>query len=181
MKKQDLFLDFDGTLVNSAKRVVEIYNERTGNNADWTKVRKWNFTDQCPGIKPMIKEIFASDEFYEGLEFFNTNTLDVLNLLKKRYNVIICTIGCWENVSKKVVWIKNNADHGNVILIAKDDNVMDKSIIDMSGAIIVDDHEDNLFSSNAETKISFGTRAEWNENWDGRVCLDWTDLINLIL
>lgn len=176
-----IFLDFDGTLVNSVKSIVELYNKKTDSNADWTKVRNWDFSDQCPGIGPMIKDFFASDEFYENLEFYDENTIRVLNLLKEEYEVIICTIGCWLNVSKKVVWIKDNAEHENVILIGKDDNVMDKSIIDMSGGIIIDDHEDNLFSSNADIKISFGTRAKWNENWDGKVCLDWLELEKFLL
>lgn len=181
MEKQKIFLDFDGTIVNAVKKVVGIYNEKTGSNADWTKVNQWNFVDQCPGIEPIIGELFSSDEFYENLEFYNENTLEIFNKLKEKYEVIICTIGCVMNVSKKSKWIMDNMNHQDIILLAKSDNVMDKSIIDMSGAIIIDDHEDNLFFSNAETKISFGKRAQWNENWDGKVCLNWNELEELLL
>ncbi|HHT98242.1 MAG TPA: hypothetical protein GXZ90_10170 [Clostridiales bacterium] len=179
MKK--IFLDFDGTIVNSVKKIVQLYNERFQKQAEWTKVNKWNFTDQCPEIESSIKSFFASDEFYEDLELYDFNTLRVFNLLKNKYEVIICTIGCVDNVAKKSQWIKKNLKHENIILLAKDNNIMDKSIIDMSGGIIIDDHENNLFTSNADIKINFGLKREWNQNWSGLACSNWQELESLLL
>lgn len=91
----------------------------------------------------------------------------------------ICTVECVDNVAKKSQWIKKNLKHESIILLATDNNIM--SIIDMSGGIIVDDHENNLFTSNTDIKVNFGLKREWNQNWNGLACLSWQELENLLL
>jgi 5'(3')-deoxyribonucleotidase len=58
---------------------------------------------------------------------------------------------------------------------------MDKSIVNMEGAILIDDHTGNLETSNADMKISFGKRYSWNEDWKGIICQTWKEVETLIL
>lgn len=180
--KRKIFLDFDGTIVNSSKRFIEIYNELTNDKADWTKINNWNFSDQCSFLtNKMIGEIFAMKEFFVNLDFYNKNTLEIFNELKQKYEILITTIGSPMNIAYKTKWIKDNLNHDNMILLSQNSTTMDKSIVSMANGIIIDDHEDNLFSSDADMKISFGVRKGWNKNWEGKVCLDWTELGELLL
>jgi hypothetical protein len=59
---------------------------------------------------------------------------------------------------------------------------LDKSMIDMSGGIIVDDCAANLESSNAEIKILFDNDFDWNANctnYDFRT-YDWLELYDYL-
>lgn len=48
-----------------------------------------------------------------------------------------------------------------------------KSHIDMSGSLFIDDSAHNLETSNAEIKICFGEIYPWNKNWDGKHYWNW--------
>ena len=54
----------------------------------------------------------------------------------------------------------------------------DKSHIDMSDGILIDDVANNLKSSNASDKICFGSFS-WGEPWGGKRCKDWKEVISL--
>lgn len=179
--KKKIFLDFDGTLTDSVRAYVTVYNHIFKANADYTKVNKWNLSDQCPLAVDKVEDIFASEVFFYFLELIDEDTLEALKLLKQQYNVTICSIGTPENISKKAIWIYENLDIQDMILLSQNEVTMDKSIIDMSGGIIIDDHEDNLFSSNAEIKICFGEVKEWNKNWKGLRALNWNGIKNLLI
>ena len=53
------------------------------------------------------------------------------------------------------MWIKDNLGIEDMILLSQSEALMDKSIINMSGGII-DDHGNNLITSNADTKYALG-------------------------
>ncbi len=184
MKK--IFLDFDGTIVNSIKAFCTVYNnvfneEKGYKPADWSKVDKWNFEDECPLATHYVEEIFKSYGFFDVLDVINDNTIEVLDKLKERFEVIVCTIGSPENISRKSRWIENNLGIKDMILLSKSDVVMDKSIVDMSNGVIVDDHQNNLLNSDADVKICFGEVKEWNEEWNGLRAKDWTELEKMLL
>jgi len=56
--------------------------------------------------------------------------------------------------------------------------VMDKSSVDMSNGIFIDDVEDNLFSSNAKLKVLYENipNADWNSKWRGERIKSWYDV-----
>lgn len=184
--KKKIFLDFDLTTANSVKAYCRVYNELYKSHkdftyADYTKVNKWDFSDECPMAVSRVESMFELDLFFYFLEVMNKCTLDVLKQLEQLYDVVICSIGTPENISKKVRWIDRNLGIKNMILLSKNDVVMDKSIVDMSGGILIDDHEDNLFSSNADIKICFGEVKSWNKNWQGLRVKDWTEVGKLLI
>lgn len=181
-KKIKLFIDFDSTIVESVKAYCDVYNELYNANADYTKVERWDLGDQCPLAVDYVENIFATERFFEVLELIDSDTKQVLDELKEHYEVIIHSIGNPENISRKAEWIKRNLHISDMILLSKSNIVMDKSIIDMSGGIIVDDYENNLFKSNADVKICFGKETkEWNKNWTGIKVGSWKELGEILL
>ena len=130
----------------------------------------------------MIQDIFASDAFFENLEFLNESTYEALRKLSERYEVILVTIGTFENIALKTQWIAENLPFiKECIFIVNNGCKMDKSTINMHGGIFLEDHYSNLKSSNASTKICVGKTYSWNEKWDGIRCETWDDIITLLL
>ncbi len=185
--KTKFFLDFDGSIVDSVKSFCYCYNQKYKYKqefipADWTKVNKWDFIDQCP-LLDSVEEIFDSKQFFNRLEFF-PNAKEVLYELHKKYELIIVSIGRPPNISRKSLWIYENIGFiENVILIRNNGCIMNKECINMQseGSIFLDDVASNFFSSNAERKFCYGKTAEWNMDWDGLRVVDWLDVADIFL
>jgi 5'(3')-deoxyribonucleotidase len=183
--KLNLFIDFDSTLVDSIKAFCQVYNNKYKNHpkfqpADPDKIQRWDFQDICP-LVDNINSIFESKEFFRCLEFF-PYARDVVRELNKWYNVIICTIGTPKNLAHKIAWLQRNLPFINCyVLINNGYNIMDKSIVNMQGGIIIDDVASNLESSNASIKICFGKVYPWNEWWEGERAGDWLSIKELLL
>lgn len=187
MKK--LFLDFDCTIVNSVKTYCNVYNTNYKKHeefkeADHSKVNRYDLKDQCPLIDHQ-EIIFSNIEFFNNLEFM-PDAKEIIQRLGKKYELIICSIGTLDNISHKAQWIKNNLPFvKNVVLISSaveaDGIKMDKSVANMKDAIFIDDHAENLLSSNAEVKICFGKEYQWNDKWEGERCFNWKEVEKSLL
>lgn len=153
--KIDLFLDFDDTICLTSKQFVKLANKKYKKEEDWNNINRWDFKDLYPEITNNdIDNIFSSEDFFVDLELCE-NCLDVINSIKNLANIHIATIGTDKNLKNKMKWIKENLNidfNFNGIL---DTGINDKSSVDMSGAIFVDDRIDNLRSSNANIKILY--------------------------
>lgn len=153
--KIDLFLDFDDTICLTSKQFVKLANRKYKKEEDWNNIKRWDFKDLYPEITNNdIDNIFSSEDFFVDLELCE-NCLDVINSIKNLVNIHIATIGTDKNLKNKMKWIKENLNidfNFNGIL---DTGINDKSSVDMSGAIFVDDRTDNLRSSNANIKILY--------------------------
>jgi 5'(3')-deoxyribonucleotidase len=182
MNKPTIYLDFDETIVNTMQAFCSVYNEKYTNHkdfvlADYTKVYKYNFADQCPLLEDVqaIHDIFDSQNFFDALTL-KDGCLEVLHKHKYDFNYQIVTIGTPKNLSHKVLWIEKNLPFiKDVILISNGNNKMDKSIINMFNStipnIFLDDHQDNLISSNANIKFCIATYGErdWSKDWEYRI------------
>lgn len=153
--KIDLFLDFDDTICLTSKQFVKLANKKYKKEEDWNNINRWDFKDLYPEITNNdIDKIFSSEDFFVDLELCE-NCLEVINSIKNIVNIHIATIGTDKNLKNKMKWIKENLNtdfNFNGIL---DTGINDKSSIDMSGAIFIDDRTDNLRSSNANIKILY--------------------------
>lgn len=187
--KRQLFIDFDNTIVNSTMAFCKTYNANRfelDRKADWTKVRKWDFSDECPDLtNEEIERYFASDYFFMKLRFM-PNALTTLKRLVKYYDVKICSIGTPKNITKKVEWIEKNItsvipEISDGVYIVNKNGEMGKGVVNMEGAVIVDDSSANLRSSNAFAKVNFGIKADWNKDWDGVRVTDWEHLGYLLI
>lgn len=186
--KRKLFLDFDGTLCNSVKAYCDTYNIIYKNypeykKADHTLVKRYDLKDQCPLVEN-VNSIFANEWFWFYLEFM-PNAEQIIHNLAQKFQVIICSIGTYENLSEKAKWISKYLPFiDDCILIKNTDCNMDKSIVDMDGGIIVDDVAHNLLTSNAETKILFDNDFRWNDGHRHKfnfTTYDWDETYKFLL
>jgi 5'(3')-deoxyribonucleotidase len=183
MEKIKLFLDFDSTIVDSLDTYCKVYNELYKNREEFikakpSKVERYDLRDECPLVEN-INDIFASEMFFNKLEFINRNTKNVIKQLSEIYNIYICSIGVPKNLSLKVMWLNKHLPFvDNYILLSNGKNkcAMNKSIVDMSNAVFIDDVASNLISSNAKWKFVFGTKYEWNEKATEERLFDWSDV-----
>lgn len=174
--RQKLIVDFDGTIVNSVKAYCDIYNDIYNANADWTKVNKWNFEDECPLAKDIVEYMFLSPNFFKCLELF-PNAKEVLKELNQYYDVTICTIGTPLNIANKCLWINEELPFiKNVVFVSNKNSSPNKEIVNMKGSIIIDDASKNLRSSNAKYKYCYGEVKSWNEDWTEERLLDWNSV-----
>jgi len=186
MSKTKLFIDVDGTIIDSIKAFCDTYNELFKNHpnfkkAQWWEVETWNFSDQCPLVHN-VEDIFANELFFKYAEFINGNTKETIEKLCYKYEVVICSIGTLQNIAYKSLWLKENLPCvKEYVFLVNDGCNMDKSIIDMNNSIFIDDVKSNLDSSNAKLKICFGDEYEWNKEWQGIRCCNWTDIYKLLI
>jgi len=190
MDKIKFFIDVDNVIINSTKAVCEWFEDKyywtirggLTNTPNWKNVKEWNFQDEIPTMtKEDIEDVFSSDNFFKFAEFF-PNAKEVITELinDDRFEVIFCSIGTVKNISNKMKFLEKHFPNATQIMI-KNGVIMDKSLVNMEGAIFIDDNIDNLRSSNSLVKICFTydnkLDKEWNSGWRGKCVCDWNDLI----
>lgn len=159
LSKQKIFLDADDVLLNSSEVAVDIINKRFNVNPPKTiyDIKDWGFKAIYKGMtKDIINEIFASQEFWNKVKIQE----GFLNLLKDEeilngYHWCIVTKGCTKNLDTKYTFF---AEHSELSKYIDDiefyglEDYENKSVINMSDGIQVDDNMDNLHT-NASLKI----------------------------
>lgn len=108
------------------------------------------------------------------------NAKEVLFRLKDKYEIVIVSMGVQPNLFGKEIWIKDNLPFAKFIGIDMK-KYKDKSCIDMSDGILIDDEQRYLNNGNADMKICFGGEYEWNEYWKDKRCFNWTELENYLM
>lgn len=177
--KPKLYLDFDGVIGNTVKAVCQLYHQDYAlyDNYEFIHpedVDTWNFEEFTLAKKSTFYKYFNTKRFFDVLEPMPGATQ--IKSLYCDFDIKICTIGTRENLRGKDIWLSQNIG-GNYELIGLI-GVHDKSAVDMSGAIFVDDKASNLETSNARVKICFGEVHEWNREWNGIHCKDWKELMD---
>ena len=201
MQKPKLYLDFDGCLVNSIDAIVSLYNDDFQAYPDYHHIKSsdihtWNFEECNCGSPEIFNTYFNTPRFFEHLRFME-HADTFIWLLSYQFDFVIVSCGNSPNLKLTQQWINNKLklyindtkmlNQGKVDFIGvnfKDHN--DKSHIDMSDGIFVEDTYDNLVTSNAKYKIIFGEQYPWNiENEVNRAaglgesytrCKDWMEL-----
>lgn len=185
--KQKLFLDMDSVIIDSAKAYTDTYNEMYKFHskfipADHTKNKYFNFHEICP-LENNPMNIFGHSIFFKVVKFM-PDAEDIIKELCDKYQVIICSLGDFPNISRKAQWIKNNMPYiKDSILLTNKGVKMDKGIVNMNypESIFIDDVKSNLDSSNANRKILFGKIFDWNKEWMGEWGKDWKDVRKRLL
>lgn len=150
---QKIFLDFDNTLVESNKRIIEILNKRYGLNKTENDLKDYYYASIYNKVtKEEIENIFASDEFFEGLEF-KPLAYELFNKYKDKYEIVITTKGNSYNLELKKAWIRDNLGK-DISFIGLTGNSHDKSSVNMNGGIQIDDNS-NCLKTNASVKILY--------------------------
>lgn len=184
-QKPNIFFDFDGVCVKTIDSVCSIYNE------DFQYYKKFRFVnpdevdtygfEECNCASPeIIDTYFNTQRFFDNLNFMD-GALTILSLLARDFNIKIVSHGFSPNCIGKRLWIKENIPCAEFIGINLKEHT-DKSCVDMSGCIFVDDKVSNLDSCNAKHKIIFGKEYSWNRDTHGCTrCENWYDLYKEII
>lgn len=184
-QKQDLFLDFDQVCVNTIDSVCSLYNE------DFQYYKNFEFInpedintygfEECKCASPeMINMYFNTQRFFDNLNFMD-GTLTILSLLARDFNIKIVSHGFNPNICAKCRWIEKHITCVEFIGVNLNE-YSDKSNVDMSGCIFVDDKVSNLDSCNAKHKIIFGKEYSWNRDTHGYTrCENWYNLYKEII
>lgn len=167
-----VYLDFDNTLVDSNNAMIYLLNQEYGTDRKYEELKRYDFKDLFPKLTDEhCEELFGGWRLFGLLDFFES-CYETLDYFKKRCEYSLVTYGSKENLFCKEFWCKKHLPFikNYYLLEFKEDNCgYDKSMIDMSDGIFVDDHIEYLRSSNAKVKILF------RNNHDG----DWNEINNL--
>lgn len=186
MDKRKLYIDFDSTIVNSIKRICEMYNEDYKDKpnfkfARWEYVEKFNFSDQCNLAKDgVVKKYFNTKRFYQGLEFMES-AKEIIELLSQKFDIYVPSLGYTTNLKYKNIWLKENLSCIKKFIPCHFNLCKDKAHIKMSNSILIDDNAGILITSDADLKICYGDLYDWNKNWDGNRCWNWTEVYDFLM
>lgn len=177
--KKKLFVDYDGTIVNSVAATCSCYNEDFKYYKDfvpvkWWEVNTWNFEECNCATKEYINTYFNQQRFFDRLTYMDW-AKETLDELKDDYEITIVSSGYSPNLKAKEIWIQENLSYCKFIGVNLK-QYTDKSHLDMSDGIFIDDSSKNLVTSNALVNICFGDKYSWNEDWTGFRCNNWNDV-----
>ena len=167
-KKGTIIVDFDNTICDSARCVVELYQKETNDYSKPYNLYKdelnWDFSpiiDSNVWDKNKITETFASQEFYDNLNMFKDCKETLRTLMDEGWEVVICTkpTKLGYGLDSKINYINNYVPNNKVIFLISDD--FDKGLI--KGDIIIDDHIQCLTTGDRDFRICFGN-YKWNSN-----------------
>ena len=182
LRIKKLFIDFDSTLVLTIKRICDLYNEDFKNHPEfkyinWVDVNTWEFKELNCASRDYINEYFKQPRFFENLEFMDNAEEIIFELIKKGYWISIVTMGSLKNLKLKKEWLDKKGLLEHIKFIGCDfSKYKDKSHVDMSGGLFIDDEDRYLMTSNADIKICFGDIYPWNENCEYTRSYNWCDV-----
>ena len=184
-KINHIYCDFDGVIVNTIKAIVQLYNEdfkyyKKFTPVNWTDVNTWNFEECNCAKESYINTYFNTPRFFNTLEYmyWANEALCALHY-KNNYDITIVSSGFRPNLHGKDDWIKKNLPFCDFVGVNLKKHE-DKSHVDMSAGLFIDDSFHNLATSNAKYKVCFGELYPWNEEWTGDRCMNWMDIRNYI-
>lgn len=171
--KQKIYWDVDDVILNTTDVMVELINNkyRIPNNLE-PKTREqckdWEFKGIWrPLTKEQQNELFESNEFWDMItikpEFYNIVKSGVLD----KYDNIFVTKGSVYNLFRKKELLYDEVDIKDVfkdfgyIGIANDE---DKSVVDMTDGIQIDDNYSNFKNTKAKIKILIKNHVESTVN-----------------
>lgn len=192
MSRPKLFLDFDNTIVDTIAAVVSLYNEDYASHEGFVQVdpkdvTSWEFTECNLATYEEIDKYFGDKRFFQRVKLY-PSAGQVLRSLSHRYDITIVSHGYASNLKLKEEWVKDKLfkeifdNSCNAEFIGVDwETHNDKSHVDMSNSIFVDDSIRNLETSSAKYKILYGEYMDWNNtNIEFIRCKNWLDLNNQI-
>ena len=182
----NLYIDFDNTIVNSSEVIVKMLNEKFGENKDWKKLRRYDFSDLFPSCSHWeIEKCFESDKMFEKVELL-PEVYETLHSFKDKFDkVSVVTIGTDINLEKKRMFVNDRFPFDIELIGIKSDGRNNKDSVDMRDGVFIDDHIDCLHSSNAKVKILIKTseKAEWSKiepNDDIYVVSNWYEIYSIL-
>lgn len=158
-----IVVDLDNTLALTDKAVCKVYNNETGNNVDYTKVKEWYYTDVIKDwTRDRVNDIFIQHEFFYNLEPIEGMYELLKHMHLKGHTIKIASVHRPEGAEMKKRWIRRHFDfieEENINIITGIDKTTGDVIMDKScvvGDVMVDDHISNLKTCKCKYKIMYG-------------------------
>lgn len=167
-------------MVCSIKCICDLYNEDFKYFPDfqqinWIDMKTWEFKELSLASKEYILSYFGQPRFFEKIKFMDNSFEIISDLSKSGYEICVVSMGTPQNLLGKDIWIKEHTPYISFVGINMSKH-KDKSHIDMSDGILIDDEKRYLDSSNAQIKICFGEKYDWNKEWNGIRCYNWYEV-----
>ena len=183
-KNKTIFIDLDGTVINTVKCITEMYDEDYYYYSDyekipWNEIYTWDFTELKAAKPEHINLYFNQPRFFRNVEMF-LDAKRAIDILNNHFNIVFVSHGYSPNLRLKKEYIKKHFPYAEFIGVNLKTNP-DKSCVDMKDGIFIDDSSNNLITSNADVKICFGKEYSWNKNWNGIRFYDWSSALVYIL
>lgn len=172
-----------GVITNSIDAIVSLYNDDFQAYPNYYHIKSsdihtWNFEECNCASADVFDKYFNTPRFFNNLKFMDQADTFIW-LLSYQFDFVIVSHGNTPNLKLKKMWIDKKfklfindtkmMNQGKVDFIGVDfQDYNDKSHIDMSDGIFVEDTYDNLVTSNAKYKIVFGEQYPWNV--DNEIC-----------
>ena len=107
-----IYVDFDGTIVNTVADIVSLYNEdfqyyKKFIPVKWWDVNTWDFTECNCATPEYINTYFNQQRFFDRLTYMDW-AKEVLDELKETYDITIVSSGYSPNLKAKEIWISKN-------------------------------------------------------------------------
>jgi len=189
--KLSVYLDLDGTILNTDVCMSEWYNLKFRNHPDFKvaipeKIYFWDAKIQMPLMTQQDwYDLFASNFFFENVTI-KKNCKEVIKRMydSKNFEIFFCSIGNKDNVRKKHKWLKENfpfINEDHYILIERENCEMGKNKYIPKDALLLDDNIENL-SSLAKYNVLFKDCGEkfYNRLFDGTIVDNWLDFEKLV-
>ena len=144
----------------------------------------WDFKECSCASTKFINTYFNTKRFFEHLKFM-PDAYNSIMLLTRKYDVYIVSHGYSPNLKLKENWIKNNLPFCIEFIGVNLKKHSDKSCVNMSDGVFIDDKLSNIKSSNAKKNILFGKEYSWNiDNSDDKSyvrCFTWNEILYELL
>ncbi len=184
--KLNLFLDADDTILNSSEVVIDIINKKYNTNKTIENLKDWGYKSIYKYITiEEVEEIYNSKEFFEKIKL-KEGFIKFVNDFNKYIKITIITKGWEENLLHKKNFFKYNLPQAKFLgMCFAENNSFDKSNIDMSEGIQIDDRTDCL-QSNANIKILYRDKPETFHNHvpigqnNFYLCTSWEEIGQII-
>ena len=184
-----LYIDFDGVVVDTISAIVELYNDdfqyyKKFKPIDPKCIKTWDFSEcNCTNAK-YIDTYFNTKRFFEHLKYM-PDAYNSIMALGRKYKLFIVSHGYSPNLKLKEIWIDKNLPFNIEFIGVNLKKYSDKSCVDMSDGIFIDDKLSNIKSSNAMKKILFGKEYSWNIDDSGNKkyirCYTWNQVLYELL
>ena len=170
--KQIIYWDVDDVILNSGETIVGLLNQKRQELGlqprELKDLKDWGYKSILRDTnKNEIEALFESDDFWNRVkiksEFIELMESGILN----SYNHRIVTKGSSINRKKKFKKLSEDLNGLNWEYFIGIENNRDKSVVDMTDGILIDDNYDNLVKTNAQIKILLknGLTTDYNTNY----------------
>ena len=177
-----LYIDLDNVVFDTISTIKAMYDEdyRYYPDYEWIpahKIQSYEFTELKYMTHEKLMEYFCSGRFFDRLECMEDAEKIIARLNHFHgFPITFVSRGLPANIKGKIEWVHafNHLWHANAsfegIYIPNS-----KSLINMTGGVLIDDELANLQNNSADHTICFGDYT-WNKEYKGERVTDWVTL-----